>query len=72
MARGGPALRPEGTSKTSFVGEKRSLVLRGEREISVRFPVTVAAWRGQNSRFKIQTPIKKKANIEHRTLNIQY
>jgi hypothetical protein len=39
---GGPAERPEEPICTSFVGVKMSLVSRGVREISVRFPTTVA------------------------------
>src|SRR4051812_4553664 len=40
---GGPALKPAPVTWTSLVGVKMSLVFRGEREMSVRLPVMVAA-----------------------------
>jgi hypothetical protein len=40
---GGPALRPLTVTRTLVVGVKSILVVNGCTEISVRFPVTVAA-----------------------------
>src|SRR5882762_8689171 len=43
---GGPALRPAPPIWTSFVGVKISFVLKDWREMSVKFPTTVAAGAG--------------------------
>src|SRR2546430_4978977 len=62
MARGGPALRPLAVTKTSFVGENMILVFRGDREMSVRFPVTVVAGAAPiaNRKKRVEKEEKKK------------
>src|SRR4029077_5364404 len=72
MILGGPALRPEPTSRTSLVGANMIFVFRSWMEMSDRWPVTVAASEMRIAECRMQNETRRVERRGMSFISVQY